>query len=66
MRPGDELVLAPFARLIEERKLLAYRCERFWCMDTFKEQQELTDLANSGRAPWELWKPPASPPGGAR
>jgi len=58
MRPGDELVLAPFARLIAERKLLGYRCERFWCMDTFKEQQELTDLANSGRAPWELWKTP--------
>jgi glucose-1-phosphate cytidylyltransferase len=57
MRPGDELVLAPFARLIAEKRLHAYRCERFWCMDTFKEQQELTDLANSGRAPWELWKP---------
>ena len=35
MRPGDELVLAPFERLIAERKLLGYRCERFWCMDTF-------------------------------
>ncbi len=56
MQPGDELVLAPFARLISERKLLGYRCDRFWCMDTFKEQQELTDLCNSGRAPWELWK----------
>jgi glucose-1-phosphate cytidylyltransferase len=56
MKPGDELVLAPFARLIAERKLMAYRYERFWCMDTFKEQQELTDLFNSGRAPWEVWK----------
>ena len=60
MKPGDELVLAPFARLIAEKRLLGYRCERFWCMDTFKEQQELTDLANSGRAPWELWKPPGN------
>jgi hypothetical protein len=25
-------------------------------MDTFKEQQQLTDLYNSGRAPWEVWK----------
>ena len=57
MKPGDELVLGPFARLIAEKKLLGYRCERFWCMDTFKEQQELTDLANAGPAPWELWKP---------
>jgi glucose-1-phosphate cytidylyltransferase len=56
MRPGDELVQAPFARLIAERKLLAYKYERFWCMDTFKEQQELTDLYNSGHAPWEVWK----------
>ena len=66
MRPGDELVLAPFARLIAERKLLAYRCERFWVMDTFKEQQELTDLYNSGHAPWEVWKRPEDVPGGTR
>ncbi|MFL5363006.1 MAG: sugar phosphate nucleotidyltransferase [Myxococcales bacterium] len=56
MRPGDELVNAPFHRLIEGRKLLGYRYDNFWCMDTFKEQQELTDLYNSGKAPWELWK----------
>ena len=46
----------PFARLIEERQLHGYRYDRFWCMDTFKEQQQLTDLYNSGRAPWEVWK----------
>jgi glucose-1-phosphate cytidylyltransferase len=56
IEPGEELVLAPFARLIKERKLLGYRYERIWCMDTFKEQQQLTDLYNSGRAPWEVWK----------
>jgi glucose-1-phosphate cytidylyltransferase len=53
---GEELVVEPFSRLIKERKLLGYRYERFWCMDTFKEQQQLTDLYNSGRAPWEVWK----------
>jgi glucose-1-phosphate cytidylyltransferase len=56
IRPGEELVGAPFARLIAERELVAYRSDRFWCMDTFKEQQELTDLFNSGNAPWEVWK----------
>ena len=56
IRPGDDLVNAPFHRLIAERKLLGYRYDKFWCMDTFKEQQELTDLCNSGKAPWELWK----------
>ena len=56
IEPGEELVLAPFARLIKERKLHGYRYDRFWCMDTFKEQQQLTDLYNSGHAPWEVWK----------
>ena len=56
IRPGEELVGAPFGRLIEDGQLLAYRAERFWCMDTFKEQQELSDLFTTGRAPWEVWK----------
>lgn len=54
--PGEELVLAPFGRLIAEGKLLGYRYDRFWCMDTFKEQQELSDMLSSGDAPWEVWK----------
>ena len=49
IEPGDELVLEPFGRLIKERKLLGYRYDRFWCMDTFKEQQQLTDLYNAGK-----------------
>jgi glucose-1-phosphate cytidylyltransferase len=56
IRPGEELVLAPFTRLIEAGKLHGHRYDRFWCMDTFKEQQQLSDLFNSGRAPWEVWK----------
>jgi glucose-1-phosphate cytidylyltransferase len=63
IRPGEELVGEPFARLIADRQLIAYRAERFWCMDTFKEQQELTDLFNAGNAPWEVWK--KVPAGGA-
>jgi glucose-1-phosphate cytidylyltransferase len=56
IRPGEDLVGAPFTRLIAERQLTSFRADHFWCMDTFKEQQELTDLFNSGRAPWEVWK----------
>jgi len=56
MYPGDELVLEPFARLMKERKLLGYRYDRFWVMDTFKEQQQLSDLVETGCAPWEVWK----------
>ena len=56
MRDGEELVQEPFRRLIEDDQLLGYRCDKFWCMDTFKEQQELTDMCNGGGAPWEVWK----------
>ncbi len=56
MEPGDELVLAPFTRLIKDRRLLGYRYDRFWCMDTFKEQQQLSDMYQTGSAPWEVWK----------
>jgi glucose-1-phosphate cytidylyltransferase len=58
IEPGEELVLAPFARLMKQHQLLGYRYDHFWCMDTFKEQQQLTDLYNSGCAPWEVWKGP--------
>jgi glucose-1-phosphate cytidylyltransferase len=57
MKPGDELVLKPFDRLIAERKLRGFKYEGFWaCMDTFKEKQILDDAYARGKAPWELWK----------
>lgn len=56
MKPGEELVVEPFQRLIAENKLIGYRSDQFWCMDTFKEHQELTDMYNQGNAPWEVWK----------
>jgi len=57
IRMGEELVLEPFQRLIKEGNLLGYKYDKFWAMDTFKEQQELTDMFTRGNAPWELWKP---------
>ncbi len=53
--PGDELVREPFNRLIKDRQLLGYRYDRLWVMDTFKEQQQLSDMHDSGCAPWEVW-----------
>jgi glucose-1-phosphate cytidylyltransferase len=53
---GEELVIEPFNRLIQEKRLLGYSHQGFWAMDTFKEQQELTDVFNAGNAPWEVWK----------
>jgi len=58
IRPGEELVEAPFRRLIQEGQLIGYECKNYWCMDTFKEQQELSDMYNQGDAPWEVWKTP--------
>lgn len=56
IRSGEELVAEPFQRLIAEQQIIGYRCDQFWCMDTFKEHQELTDMYNLGNAPWEVWK----------
>ena len=60
MQPGDELVRAPFQRLISKGALLAHRSGCFWqCMDTFKDKQRLEELNQSG-APWKVWCPAAT------
>ena len=56
MQPGEELVIKPFQRLMEKRLLMAYKSDHFWAMDTFKEQQELSDMYSQGNAPWEVWR----------
>lgn len=57
MRPGEELVVEPFQRLIEERQLLAVPYDGFWRnMDTFKDKIQLDDIVSKGRAPWEVWR----------
>jgi glucose-1-phosphate cytidylyltransferase len=59
LRPGEELVIEPFQRLIKSKRLATYRHEGFWaCMDTFKEKQTLDDLYSHGKSPWEVWKTP--------
>jgi glucose-1-phosphate cytidylyltransferase len=57
IKEGEELVEAPFRRLIQEGELTAYPYDGFWaCMDTFKEKQALDELYTKGLAPWEVWK----------
>ncbi len=57
MKDGEELVVEPFQRMIQEKQLIGYIYDNFWyCMDTFKEQQELNDMFEQGTAPWEVWK----------
>jgi glucose-1-phosphate cytidylyltransferase len=57
MRPGEDLVIEPFERLIREERLAAEPYEGFWrCCDTFKDYQTLETLHARGPAPWELWR----------
>jgi glucose-1-phosphate cytidylyltransferase len=56
MQDGEELVGPPLERLMAKDLLMGYRYDRFWSMDTFKEQQELSDMCTHGDAPWEVWK----------
>lgn len=46
----------PLNQLASEGNITAYVHTGFWqCMDTYREQQLLTNLWNSGEAPWKLW-----------
>jgi glucose-1-phosphate cytidylyltransferase len=57
LRPGEELVVEPFQRLIREQQLAAYKYDGFFAaMDTFKDKQRLDDLYEGGRPPWEIWR----------
>ena len=57
IEPGDELVEAPFQRLIEAGKLLAFKHTGFWrAMDTFKDKITFDRMYAAGDAPWEFPK----------
>jgi glucose-1-phosphate cytidylyltransferase len=57
MKPGEELVIEPFHRLVRESRLSAFEYDGFWMsMDTFKDRQQLEDIYGRGSAPWEIWK----------
>ncbi|BCA53697.1 Glucose-1-phosphate cytidylyltransferase [Nitrospira sp. KM1] len=54
---GEELVHAPFQRLIKEDQLVGYTYNGFWAaMDTFKDKMLLDDLYARGKAPWAVWR----------
>jgi glucose-1-phosphate cytidylyltransferase len=53
MNDGEELVLEPFRRLIDDGQLMAYRHDGFWrSMDTLRDRQGLEDMVEQGRLPW--------------
>ena len=56
LNAGEELVLEPFSRLIEQRKLIAVPYDGFWQnMDTFKDKVVLDEMVAAGKPPWQLW-----------
>ena len=53
IRDGEELVLEPFNRLIENRRLMTYKYEGFWrAMDTLRDRQLLEEMVERGEMPW--------------
>lgn len=65
IRPGEDLLEQPFARMAEMRLLLAHRYEGFWCpCNTPKDVLALDRMQARGPAPWELWRrfPPGDGP----
>jgi glucose-1-phosphate cytidylyltransferase len=56
MNPDEELIIQPFQRLMEKKKVVAVPYDGFWRnMDTFRDKIELDELVSRGRAPWQLW-----------
>lgn len=57
IKEGEELVEQPFRRLIDLRKLVAFRWNGFWsCMDTFKDKINFDRMEARGDCPWMVWR----------
>ena len=54
---GGDLVQDCFNRLIDARRLRAFKYDGFWgCMDTYKDKQRFDDMYSRGETPWEVWE----------
>ncbi|MBR4356069.1 MAG: glucose-1-phosphate cytidylyltransferase [Elusimicrobiaceae bacterium] len=56
---GDDVIFerTPLETLAREGQLHAYKHDGFWQpMDTLKDKHQLTDLWESGQAPWKKWE----------
>ncbi|WP_372715015.1 sugar phosphate nucleotidyltransferase, partial [Ilyobacter sp.] len=55
---GDSMMLEkePLETLARERQMTSYIHDGFWKpMDTLKDNNDLNDLWDSGKAPWKVW-----------
>jgi glucose-1-phosphate cytidylyltransferase len=56
IREDEDLVDAPFRRLIHAKELVTYRHSGFWiCMDTLRDKRLLDSMHERGQAPWAVW-----------
>jgi glucose-1-phosphate cytidylyltransferase len=63
IKPGDDLVVQPFHRLIGQQQLVTYEYPGFWaCADTFKDKMQLDNMFEQGETPWMVWKQGRRPP----
>ena len=57
IQAGDELVEAPFRRLMDSGLLYSYKYHGFWAaMDTYKDKVHFDRRHDRGDSPWEVWK----------
>lgn len=55
VRPGETEHPA-LIKLSSQGQLSLYKHKGFWyCVDTYKELDELNDIWNSGKSPWRVW-----------
>ncbi|MCD6051702.1 MAG: yfnH [Verrucomicrobia bacterium] len=55
---GDSCIFErePLENLTKNSEIHAWKHDDFWqCMDTLREQELLTRIWNSGKAPWKIW-----------
>ena len=55
LKEGDILEEHTFGRLVQDKQVCAFRHHGFWkCMDTYKDNLELNELWEQGKAPWRV------------
>ena len=56
LQEEDVLEKDTFSRLVEKKKVVAYKFKGFWaCMDTYKDTMMLDSLFKEGDCPWIKW-----------
>lgn len=56
LQKDSVLETTPLERLAQDRQLALYQHEGFWqSMDTPTDQRVLTEIWNTGHAPWKVW-----------